>query len=169
MLVGNGKHTDHDHKRYPFDPCVSWHFVMFLRSALSTGAGGPHVPHGADLSNRGGKGNAMLLEAYGAYGISSDPDLNSHRLSLLDRGFVCALLCCPHPRRGGELGEYWHMEGMLLNKRNTFTDVIAVVEYLIQVTAIATLVSLPVARSHFLIATARIEAKPAPSARCCLS
>lgn len=97
----------------------------------------------ADLSKRGGKGNAMLLEAYGAYGLSMDPGFDPHRLSLLDRGFVYALA---HPRGGGELGEYWHVEGMLLKKRNTFTDVIAVVEHLIQVTAVTAPISLPIAQ-----------------------
>lgn len=37
-----------------------------------------------------------------------------------------------HVRGGGDLGEYWHQEGMLLNKRNTFTDFITCAEYLIK-------------------------------------
>lgn len=37
-----------------------------------------------------------------------------------------------HVRGGGDLGEYWHQEGMLLNKRNTFTDFIACAEHLIK-------------------------------------
>lgn len=37
-----------------------------------------------------------------------------------------------HVRGGGDLGEYWHQEGMLLNKRNTFTDFITCAEHLIK-------------------------------------
>lgn len=82
-----------------------------------------------ELSRSGSRGCPLLLEAYGAYGVAVDPNFQSERLSLLDRGFVYALA---HPRGGGELGEYWHEEGMMLKKRNTFTDVIAAVEHLIQ-------------------------------------
>jgi oligopeptidase B len=49
------------------------------------------------------------------------------RLSLLDRGVVWALA---HPRGGGELGRQWYLHGKLLEKRNTFTDLIAVAEHL---------------------------------------
>lgn len=38
-----------------------------------------------------------------------------------------------HVRGGGDLGRYWHEEGKLLHKRNTFTDFIACAEHLIQV------------------------------------
>ena len=50
------------------------------------------------------------------------------RLSLLDRGFVWALV---HPRGGGELGRRWYLDGKLLDKRNTFTDTIAAAEHLV--------------------------------------
>ena len=76
-----------------------------------------------------GEGMPTLLEAYGAYGVSFEPSFNAARLSLLDRGFVFAIA---HVRGGGDLGEYWHQEGMLLNKRNTFTDFITCAEYLIK-------------------------------------
>lgn len=82
-----------------------------------------------ELLRKGSGGNPLLLEAYGAYGVPVDPDFQPERLSLLDRGFVFALA---HPRGGGELGEYWHRAGMLLQKRNTFIDVIATIEYLIK-------------------------------------
>jgi oligopeptidase B len=70
----------------------------------------------------------MLLSAYGAYGIPMEPTFNSDRLSLLDRGFVCAIA---HIRGGGDLGRPWHDDGKLLNKRNTFTDFIAAAQYLV--------------------------------------
>ncbi len=72
--------------------------------------------------------NPLLLEGYGAYGISSDPYFSSSRLSLLDRGFVYAIA---HVRGGGEMGRYWYDEGRLLNKKNTFSDFVACAEFLI--------------------------------------
>ena len=38
-----------------------------------------------------------------------------------------------HVRGGGDLGAYWHADGMLMNKRNTFTDFITCAKHLIQV------------------------------------
>ena len=71
---------------------------------------------------------ACLLTGYGAYGLSLDPAFSSHSLSLLDRGFVCATA---HVRGGGELGEEWHEQGRMRNKRTTFTDFIACAEHLV--------------------------------------
>ncbi len=70
----------------------------------------------------------LLLYGYGAYGHSIDPRFSSDRLSLLDRGLVFAIA---HIRGGAELGEVWHDQGKLLQKRNTFTDFIACAEHLI--------------------------------------
>jgi oligopeptidase B len=72
--------------------------------------------------------NPLYLYGYGAYGSSMDPWFSSNRLSLLDRGFIFALA---HVRGGGEMGRYWYEDGKLLNKRNTFTDFIAIAEHLI--------------------------------------
>ncbi|MFC1851888.1 S9 family peptidase [candidate division CSSED10-310 bacterium] len=73
--------------------------------------------------------NALVLEAYGAYGVSSDPYFSSIRLSLLDRNFVYAIA---HVRGGREYGEEWYEQGRLLNKKNTFTDFISCAEQLIK-------------------------------------
>jgi oligopeptidase B len=70
----------------------------------------------------------LYLTAYGSYGLPSAVRFSSTRLSLLDRGFVCALA---HIRGGGDLGKPWHDQGRMLNKRNTFTDFIAAAEYLV--------------------------------------
>jgi oligopeptidase B len=72
--------------------------------------------------------NPLLLNGYGAYGISSDPGFSSDRLSLIDRGFVFAIA---HIRGGGDLGKPWHDAGKLLLKKNTFFDFIACAEHLI--------------------------------------
>ena len=68
-----------------------------------------------------------LLYGYGSYGIPSEPNFSSERLSLLDRGFVYAIA---HIRGGADLGKTWHDAGKMLNKRNTFTDFIAAAELL---------------------------------------
>ena len=71
----------------------------------------------------------LYLYAYGSYGASTDPWFSSDRLSLLDRGFVFAIA---HVRGGQEFGRAWYDEGKLLNKKNTFTDLIDCSEHLIQ-------------------------------------
>jgi oligopeptidase B len=70
----------------------------------------------------------LLLNGYGAYGLSYDPMFSSNSLSLLDRGFVVAIA---HVRGGEEMGRAWYEEGRLLHKRSTFTDFIAAAEHLI--------------------------------------
>ncbi len=73
-------------------------------------------------------GNApLLLYGYGSYGISIDATFSSARLSLLNRGMAFAIA---HVRGGSELGEAWHDDGKMMNKKNTFTDFIACAEHL---------------------------------------
>ncbi|UDG79260.1 Protease 2 [Candidatus Ecksteinia adelgidicola] len=72
--------------------------------------------------------NPLILYGYGSYGHSVDISFNANLLCLLDRGFVFAI---PHVRGGGELGEDWHENGKLLNKKNTFNDFIDVTKSLI--------------------------------------
>lgn len=72
--------------------------------------------------------NPLFLTGYGAYGGSFDPYFSSNRLSLLERGFIYAIA---HIRGGGEMGRYWHEQGKMLHKKNTFTDFIACAEHLI--------------------------------------
>lgn len=63
--------------------------------------------------------NPLLVYGYGSYGASMDADFSSSRLSLLDRGFVYAIV---HVRGGGELGHQWYEDGKFLKKKNTFND-----------------------------------------------
>ncbi|WP_039056620.1 oligopeptidase B [Enterobacter sp. Bisph1] len=72
--------------------------------------------------------NPLLVYGYGSYGASMDADFSSSRLSLLDRGFVCAIA---HIRGGGELGHAWYEDGKFLNKKNTFNDFIDVTDGLL--------------------------------------
>jgi oligopeptidase B len=77
---------------------------------------------------RGLGGNPTLIVGYGAYGLSLRPTFTRSVFSLIDRGFVYAIA---HVRGGQEKGERWYAEGRMLNKRNSFTDFIAVTEALI--------------------------------------
>ena len=70
----------------------------------------------------------LHVYGYGSYGYSLPLGFGSNRLSLLDRGFVLAYA---HIRGGGDLGKPWHDAGRLAQKRNTFTDFIAVTEHLL--------------------------------------
>ncbi|EFH7840103.1 oligopeptidase B [Escherichia coli] len=63
--------------------------------------------------------NPLLVYGYGSYGVSIDADFSFSRLSLLDRGFVYAIV---HVRGGGELGHQWYEDGKFLKKKNTFND-----------------------------------------------
>jgi oligopeptidase B len=76
---------------------------------------------GAKLDGTG----PLYLYGYGSYGISLDMLFNSNIFSLVDRGVVYAVA---HIRGGGEMGKAWHDAGRMMNKRNTFTDFIAVAE-----------------------------------------
>jgi len=73
--------------------------------------------------------NPLLLYGYGSYGITVDPGFSSHRLSLVDRGFIYAIA---HIRGGQIYGRQWYDDGKLLKKKNTFTDFIASGKYLIK-------------------------------------
>lgn len=72
---------------------------------------------------------AALVYGYGAYEICTDPSFSVARLSLLDRGMVFVIA---HVRGGGEMGRLWYEHGKLLEKRNTFTDFIAVARHLVE-------------------------------------
>jgi oligopeptidase B len=74
-------------------------------------------------------GSAPLhLVGYGAYGFPLPVLFSSNRLSLLDRGVICALA---HVRGGGEMGKPWHDAGRMAHKANSFTDFIAVASHLV--------------------------------------
>jgi oligopeptidase B len=71
----------------------------------------------------------LFVYGYGSYGISSDPYFSSVRVSLLDRGFVFAII---HVRGGSEMGRSWYEDGKFFKKKNTFTDFIDSTEYLVK-------------------------------------
>ncbi len=73
--------------------------------------------------------NPCLVYGYGSYGVIIDPFFSGTRLSLIDRGFVFALI---HIRGGEDLGRDWYEDGKLLNKKNTFTDFTDATKYLVE-------------------------------------
>ncbi len=96
---------------------------------FATAPDGVSVPVSIVYRNdKKGKGtNPLYIYGYGSYGYALPVGFNSNRLSLLDRGFVLAYA---HIRGGGDMGKPWHDAGRLMQKMNTFTDFIAVTEYL---------------------------------------
>ena len=70
-----------------------------------------------------------LLRAYGAYGITQAPTFSPATLAWLERGGIIATC---HVRGGGEFGEDWHKGGQKLTKPNTWRDLIACAEYVIE-------------------------------------
>ena len=69
----------------------------------------------------------LLLYGYGAYGMTIPASFSTTALSLVDRGFVYAIA---HVRGGQDKGYRWYKDGKREKKVNTFTDFIAVGEYL---------------------------------------
>ncbi len=70
-----------------------------------------------------------LLRAYGAYGITQSPTFSPTTLAWLERGGIIGTC---HVRGGGEFGEAWHRGGQKLTKPNTWRDLIACGEYVIE-------------------------------------
>lgn len=73
--------------------------------------------------------NPALFYGYGAYGDALNPFFSPLFLTWVEEGGV---LCVPHVRGGGEKGDEWHKAGFKSTKMNTWKDLIASVEYLIE-------------------------------------
>jgi oligopeptidase B len=73
--------------------------------------------------------NPLFVYGYGSYGISMEAQFRPNVVSLLDRGFVYAIV---HIRGGQELGRDWFEKGRLMHKKNTFTDFIESTEFLLK-------------------------------------
>ena len=96
----------------------------------ATSLDGTKVPYDiVRLKNAQPNGTApAMVYAYGSYEISIPPWFSVARLSLVDRGWTWVLA---HPRGGGEMGRNWYLNGRLENKRNTFDDVNAIADAVI--------------------------------------
>jgi oligopeptidase B len=82
------------------------------------------TPKGFEKNGEG----KLFLYAYGAYGIAIPPGFNTNRISLLDRGWACAIA---HIRGGDDLGHGWFLDGKLDKRTNTFNDFVDVAKGLI--------------------------------------
>ena len=69
-----------------------------------------------------------IIRSYGSYGHSIEPHYDRMLLSWITLGGIYAI---PHIRGGGEKGKIWHDAGKKENKSNSWKDLIAATEYLI--------------------------------------
>jgi prolyl oligopeptidase len=72
--------------------------------------------------------NPTLVNAYGSYQIVNSPRFDPRAIAFLERGGV---LATAHVRGGGEYGKRWWKAGQLLNKPNTWRDLIDCCENMI--------------------------------------
>ena len=103
------------------------HYIT--RRLMAPAADGEEVPVSL-LYAKGTKldGSApLLLYGYGSYGLSMPASFSTTRLSLVDRGFVYAIA---HVRGGMDKGYGWYKNGKRDKKTNTFSDFVAVGEFL---------------------------------------
>ncbi|WP_100612835.1 prolyl oligopeptidase family serine peptidase [Confluentibacter lentus] len=73
--------------------------------------------------------NPTFIYTYGAYGETIAPYFSPIFLNWVQNGGVFAV---PHIRGGGEKGDSWHKQGMKSTKSNSWRDIIACTEYLIE-------------------------------------
>uniref|UniRef100_A0A0N4Z5N4 Prolyl endopeptidase n=1 Tax=Parastrongyloides trichosuri TaxID=131310 RepID=A0A0N4Z5N4_PARTI len=76
------------------------------------------------------KSNPVLLEVYGAFGVPVTPHFSAPKMMFVKH--FNGVSCYANVRGGGEFGEKWHEDGMLLNKQNTFNDTAQAIHYLIE-------------------------------------
>ncbi|GAA3657462.1 prolyl oligopeptidase family serine peptidase [Flavivirga jejuensis] len=72
--------------------------------------------------------NPVFVYAYGAYGDIESPYFSPLMLNFVANG---GIFCISHVRGGGEKGENWHEDGFKTTKSNSWKDLIACTEYLI--------------------------------------
>lgn len=73
--------------------------------------------------------NEVFMYVYGAYGESMSPFFSPVYLDWVLQGGILAF---PHVRGGGEKGKEWHHQGMKSLKYNSWKDLIACTEFLVE-------------------------------------
>jgi len=73
--------------------------------------------------------NPVIFLAYGAYGVSLNSSFSPTRLLFTEEG---GILATAHVRGGGEKGVEWHNGGKKTTKPNSWKDLIACTEYMIE-------------------------------------
>jgi prolyl oligopeptidase len=71
----------------------------------------------------------FLVYGYGGFGVNQTPGFWAGAYPWLEAGGGFAMV---NLRGGGEFGEEWHQDGMLLKKQNVFDDCIAAAQYLVR-------------------------------------
>lgn len=96
-----------------------------------TSAGGAQVPvyiaHKKGLAVSGDV--PVLIYSYGGFLVPLTPGFDMRAIPLLESGGILAVA---QLRGGAEFGVEWYDDGRLLNKQNTYNDIIAVAEHLIE-------------------------------------
>ena len=110
---------------FPVDPSAYEVEQKFFRS--SDGVRVPmFIVHRKDILLN--NSTPFLIYGYGGFDISQLPTFWAGAYPWLEAGGGFALV---NLRGGGEFGEQWHRDGMLLKKQNVFNDCIAAANYLI--------------------------------------
>jgi prolyl oligopeptidase len=111
---------------FPVDPSP-----YVVEQKFFTSKDGTKVPmfivHRKDILLDGG--TPFLIYGYGGFDINQLPAFWAGAYPWLEAGGGFAMV---NLRGGGEFGEQWHQDGMLLKKQNVFDDCIAAAEYLIR-------------------------------------
>jgi prolyl oligopeptidase len=84
------------------------------------------IVHRKDIKMDGS--TPLMIYGYGGFSLSQTPVFAAGWFPFLEAGGAYALV---NLRGGGEFGEQWHQDGMLLKKQHVFDDCIAAAEYLI--------------------------------------
>jgi prolyl oligopeptidase len=100
-----------------------------LQSISARARDGVSVPLTVIRPKGAQSGAPVLLYAYGSYGISTLPNFRPLWIPFMASGGITAYC---HVRGGGELGEAWRLAGKDDKKPNTWRDLIACAEYLIE-------------------------------------
>ncbi len=103
---------------------------LIVKEVLVKSHDGEEVPlsiiHKKDLPMNGK--NPVIIIGYGAYGISMNPFFNPNLLLFAKKG---GILTIAHVRGGGEKGVEWYNGGKKATKPNSWKDLIACTEYMI--------------------------------------
>lgn len=73
--------------------------------------------------------NPVFSYSYGAFGTTVGTSFKTQYLSFVALG---GIMVYPHIRGGGEKGDKWHKAGMKTNKQNSWKDLIACMDYLVE-------------------------------------
>ncbi len=73
--------------------------------------------------------NNVIIQSYGAYGLSLKPNFQPMMLTWILNGGIYVV---SHVRGGGEKGNNWYLDGLKKTKPNTWNDLISTAEFLIK-------------------------------------